>query len=106
MFVPVLIMIAMLFVITVLLAIADKLLVSTALIMLLSVGRIPTWAVWMVVVIVGRELAVTGLRGIASAGGLVVALGSVADRVDEMAEDVLKLRVGLDRHGVAVSRGS
>jgi len=36
-------------------------------------GRIPIWATWMVVVIVGRELAVTGLRGIASAGGQVVA---------------------------------
>ena len=52
---------------------ADKLLVSTSLIVLLAVGRIPDWAVWMVVVIVGRELAVTGLRGIASAGGTVVA---------------------------------
>ena len=51
---------------------ADKLLVSTALVMLLSVGRIPVWAVWMVVVIIGRELAVTGLRGIASAGGQVM----------------------------------
>jgi CDP-diacylglycerol--glycerol-3-phosphate 3-phosphatidyltransferase len=52
---------------------ADKLLVSTALIVLLAMGRIPIWATWMVVVIVGRELAVTGLRGIASAGGQVVA---------------------------------
>ncbi len=56
---------------------ADKLLVSTALIVLLSIGRIPTWAVWMVVVIVGRELAVTGLRGIASAGGQVMAASSL-----------------------------
>jgi CDP-diacylglycerol--glycerol-3-phosphate 3-phosphatidyltransferase len=51
---------------------ADKLLVSTALIVLLAMGRIPLWALWMVVVIVGRELAVTGLRGIASAGGRVL----------------------------------
>jgi CDP-diacylglycerol--glycerol-3-phosphate 3-phosphatidyltransferase len=51
---------------------ADKLLVSTALIVLLAMGRIPTWAVWMVVVIVGRELAVTGLRGLASVGGKVL----------------------------------
>jgi CDP-diacylglycerol--glycerol-3-phosphate 3-phosphatidyltransferase len=51
---------------------ADKLLASTALIVLLAMGRIPIWATWMVVVIVGRELAVTGLRGIASAGGQVV----------------------------------
>ncbi len=48
---------------------ADKLLVSTALVILVAVGRIPIWAVWMVVVIVGRELAVTGLRSLASVGG-------------------------------------
>jgi len=48
---------------------ADKMIVSTALIMLLAVGRIPIWAAGMVVVIVGRELAVTGLRGIASSQG-------------------------------------
>jgi CDP-diacylglycerol--glycerol-3-phosphate 3-phosphatidyltransferase len=51
---------------------ADKLLVTTALIMLVAVGRIPVWATGMVVVIVGRELAVTGLRGIASSDGHVV----------------------------------
>jgi CDP-diacylglycerol--glycerol-3-phosphate 3-phosphatidyltransferase len=38
-----------------------------------AVERIPGWATWMVVVIVGRELAVTGLRGIASAGGQIMA---------------------------------
>ncbi len=52
---------------------ADKLLVATALIVLLAMGRIPDWATWMVVVIVGRELAVTGLRSIASVGGTVMA---------------------------------
>ena len=52
---------------------ADKLLVSTALIMMLAMGRIPLWGAGMVVVIVGRELAVTGLRGIASTHGHVVA---------------------------------
>ena len=62
--------------------VADKLLVSTALIVLLvspypgavaGPTRIPGWATWMVVVIIGRELAVTGLRSIASAGGQVMA---------------------------------
>lgn len=52
---------------------ADKMLVSTALIMLLAMGRIPLWGAGMVVVIVGRELAVTGLRGIASSHGHIVA---------------------------------
>ena len=57
---------------------ADKLTVSTALIVLLAMERIPshglygTLGIGLVVVIVGRELAVTGLRGIASAGGVVV----------------------------------
>ena len=57
---------------------ADKLTVSTALVVLLTMGRIPnegwpgTLGLTLVVVIVGRELAVTGLRGIASAGGVVV----------------------------------
>ncbi|MDH4264171.1 MAG: CDP-diacylglycerol--glycerol-3-phosphate 3-phosphatidyltransferase [Deltaproteobacteria bacterium] len=49
---------------------ADKLLINSALIMLISLGRIPAW---MVVLIVGREVAVTGLRGIASTQGLVIA---------------------------------
>jgi len=57
---------------------ADKLTVATALIVLLTMGRVPSegWSglfgLSLVVIIVGRELAVTGLRGIASAGGVVV----------------------------------
>ena len=54
---------------------ADKLTVTTALIVLLTMGRIPDWGLVLVVVVIGRELAVTGLRGIASAGGHVVAAG-------------------------------
>jgi CDP-diacylglycerol---glycerol-3-phosphate 3-phosphatidyltransferase len=49
---------------------ADKLLINSALIMLISLGRIPAW---MVVLIVGREVAVTGLRGIASTQSLIIA---------------------------------
>ena len=52
---------------------ADKLIVCTALIVLVAIPRIPGWATWMVVVIVGRELAVTGLRGLASSQGQVMA---------------------------------
>jgi len=48
---------------------ADKLLINSALIMLIPLGRIPAW---MVVLIVGREVAVTGLRGIASIEGRVI----------------------------------
>lgn len=49
---------------------ADKLLITSAMIMLISLERIPAW---IVVLIVGREIAVTGLRGIASAQGIVIA---------------------------------
>ncbi len=45
---------------------ADKLLVASALIMMIPLDRVPAWAA---VVIIGRELAVTGLRGIASSRG-------------------------------------
>ncbi|MEW6388696.1 MAG: CDP-diacylglycerol--glycerol-3-phosphate 3-phosphatidyltransferase [Thermodesulfobacteriota bacterium] len=48
---------------------ADKLLVSAALIMLISLGRVPAW---MAFVIIGRELAVTGLRGLAAAEGIML----------------------------------
>jgi CDP-diacylglycerol---glycerol-3-phosphate 3-phosphatidyltransferase len=52
---------------------ADKLLVLTALILLVgSPGRIPWWGVPMVVAILGRELAITGLRAVASAEGVVI----------------------------------
>lgn len=51
----------------------DKLLVATALIVLLAGDRIPEWGTPMVVVIIGREIAVTGLRGFASAQGEIMA---------------------------------
>jgi CDP-diacylglycerol--glycerol-3-phosphate 3-phosphatidyltransferase len=49
---------------------ADKLLVSAALIMLIPLGRVPAW---MAFLIVGRELAVTGLRALAAAEGIILA---------------------------------
>jgi CDP-diacylglycerol--glycerol-3-phosphate 3-phosphatidyltransferase len=52
---------------------ADKLLVATALIVLLAGGRIPSWGTPMLVVIIGRELAVTQLRGYATAQGHIMA---------------------------------
>jgi CDP-diacylglycerol--glycerol-3-phosphate 3-phosphatidyltransferase len=48
---------------------ADKLLVAAALVALVQVDVVPAWPV---VVIVGRELAVTGLRGVALSMGLVM----------------------------------
>ena len=46
---------------------ADKLLVSSAFIMLASLGWIPGW---IACIIIGRELAVTGLRSIAAQQGM------------------------------------
>ena len=49
---------------------ADKLLIASVLIMLVSLGRVPAW---IAVVIIGREIAVTGLRGIATEKHIVIA---------------------------------
>lgn len=49
--------------------IADKLLISAALISLVQIRRIPGW---MVVLIIGREFAVSGLRSIAAAEGYTI----------------------------------
>ena len=48
---------------------ADKLLVSVTMIMLVTLNRIPAW---VVMVIIARELAVTGLRSIAAVEGQVI----------------------------------
>lgn len=49
--------------------VADKLLTSSAFISLVQLQLVPAW---MVVIIVGREFAVTGLRSIASAQGFTI----------------------------------
>jgi CDP-diacylglycerol--glycerol-3-phosphate 3-phosphatidyltransferase len=88
---------------------ADKLLVSTALIMMLAIGRIPVWGAGMVVVIVGRELAVTGLRGIASTHGHVVAAtwpGKVKAIAQSVATAALLFHyetLGLPAHGIGMT---
>jgi CDP-diacylglycerol--glycerol-3-phosphate 3-phosphatidyltransferase len=51
---------------------ADKLLVMAALIYMVPMGRIPEWAV---TVLLAREISVTALRGIASSEGVVIAAG-------------------------------
>jgi CDP-diacylglycerol--glycerol-3-phosphate 3-phosphatidyltransferase len=53
---------------------ADKLLVSLTMIMLIPLGRIP---VWMVILIIAREMAVTGLRGIAVVEGKIIEASSL-----------------------------
>lgn len=52
---------------------ADKLLVLSILVMLTDIGRIPAWAT---IVLLARETAITGLRGIAGSENVVIAAGS------------------------------
>ncbi len=51
---------------------ADKLLVMASLIWMVPMGRIPEWAV---VLLLAREISITGLRSIASSEGVVIAAG-------------------------------
>jgi len=49
--------------------IADKLIVNTAMILMIPIGRIPAW---IVAVIVIRDFAVDGMRSIASSEGVII----------------------------------
>jgi CDP-diacylglycerol---glycerol-3-phosphate 3-phosphatidyltransferase len=51
---------------------ADKLVVAAALIMLAGMSRAPHVPAWIVVVLVAREITVTGLRAVAAAEGMVL----------------------------------
>src|SRR5882762_9858180 len=55
--------------------IADKLLVAAALVSLITIDKI---AAWIVVVIIGRELAVTGLRTMEAGVGMIVPASRLA----------------------------
>ena len=51
---------------------ADKLLTMSAFICLVELSQIPAW---MVIIILGRELIITGMRQVAAAEGIVIAAG-------------------------------
>ncbi|HET6466652.1 MAG TPA: CDP-diacylglycerol--glycerol-3-phosphate 3-phosphatidyltransferase [Nitrospiria bacterium] len=68
--------------------IADKFLVLTALIMLVDFHRVSSW---IAIVIIGRELAVTGLRAIASSSGIVIA----ADEAGKYKMVIQTISIGL-----------
>ena len=53
---------------------ADKLLVSAALILLIEMGLAPAW---VVIIIISREFAVTGLRLVAAGEGIVLAASNM-----------------------------
>lgn len=89
--------------------VADKVLVSAALISLVQVGSV---AAWMVVVMIGREFAVTGLRSVSAAQGVVIAASDLAKYktvAQYLAVTLLILErnvpVGLEGEFVYLSRG-
>ncbi|HAJ28293.1 MAG TPA: CDP-diacylglycerol--glycerol-3-phosphate 3-phosphatidyltransferase [Syntrophus sp. (in: bacteria)] len=49
--------------------IADKLVINTAMILMIPIGRIPAWVVAIVVI---RDFTVDGIRNIASSGGHII----------------------------------
>jgi CDP-diacylglycerol--glycerol-3-phosphate 3-phosphatidyltransferase len=53
---------------------ADKILVMATLVWMVPMGRIQAW---LVVVLLARELSITGLRGVASSEGLVISARSM-----------------------------
>jgi len=53
---------------------ADKLMVTTVLVMMVPLGWVPAW---LCALLLCRELAITGLRGIASQEGLVISASSM-----------------------------
>jgi CDP-diacylglycerol--glycerol-3-phosphate 3-phosphatidyltransferase len=56
---------------------ADKIVVTAVLIMLAGMARTPHVPAWIVVVLVTREIMVTGLRAVAAADGRVIAAGEL-----------------------------
>lgn len=77
--------------------IADKLLIAAALISLVEIGRVPAW---VVTIIIGRDIAITGLRGIAASQGLIIAasqLGKYKMGAEVVAVIFLILDPGLSR---------
>jgi CDP-diacylglycerol---glycerol-3-phosphate 3-phosphatidyltransferase len=74
--------------------IADKLLICAAFISLVEMGLVPAW---MVLIIIGREFIVVGLRNIASAEGLVIpasALGKTKMILQVIAAGIVILGAG------------
>jgi CDP-diacylglycerol--glycerol-3-phosphate 3-phosphatidyltransferase len=74
---------------------ADKVLVTTTLVMLIPLDRVPAW---LVLIIVCREIIITGLRGIAASSGIVVAasgLGKIKSIIQYIGIGTLIFPLGL-----------
>jgi CDP-diacylglycerol--glycerol-3-phosphate 3-phosphatidyltransferase len=57
--------------------IADKLIVNTAMIMMIPISRIPAWIVAIIVI---RDFAVDGIRNIASSNGIIIQASPLGKR--------------------------
>lgn len=85
--------------------IADKLIVNTAMILMIPIGRIPAW---IVAVIIIRDFAVDGIRNIASSEGMVIqasALGKRKTLCQIFAVSALMIHypfIGADAHAVGM----
>lgn len=55
--------------------IADKLLIASAFICLVELGAVPAW---MVIIILGRDIAVTGFRSVAASKGIIISASRIA----------------------------
>jgi CDP-diacylglycerol--glycerol-3-phosphate 3-phosphatidyltransferase len=77
--------------------IADKLLISAALISLVQLELAPAWIVFL---IIGREFAITGLRSLAYSRGVVIP-ASPLGKIKMVAEVVAILALILSREGGA-----
>jgi CDP-diacylglycerol---glycerol-3-phosphate 3-phosphatidyltransferase len=85
--------------------VADKLIVNTAMILMIPIGRIPAWAVAITII---RDIAVDGMRSIASGEGMVIdasSLGKKKTLCQTMAIIALIIHypfLGLDAHAVGM----
>ena len=77
---------------------ADKLLICAALISLAQLGLAPAWMVW---IIIGREFAITGLRSLAYARGVVIP-ASPLGKIKMVSEVVAILALILSHLGSSV----
>ncbi|MBP5254361.1 MAG: CDP-diacylglycerol--glycerol-3-phosphate 3-phosphatidyltransferase [Lachnospiraceae bacterium] len=74
---------------------ADKLLVCTALICLVSTGQIPVWAV---ILIIAREFIISGFRLVAAEQGVVLAASKIA-KVKTTFQMIMTVALTLDFPG-------
>jgi CDP-diacylglycerol--glycerol-3-phosphate 3-phosphatidyltransferase len=85
--------------------VADKLLASSALIMLTALGWVPAW---IVCIIIGREIAVTGLRNIIAEKGEDVSASNLGKyKTGFQIAAIIPLLIhypffGLDPHAIGV----